>query len=61
MSEHERRDPMADGLVEVERSTHVVDPESELGRAMARAREAGIADPDDEFDEGSIRGTPVTG
>ena len=61
MSEHERRDPMDDGLVEVERSVHVVDPDSELGRAMARAREAGIAGPDDEFDEGSIRGTPVTG
>jgi len=61
MSEHERRDPMDDGLVEVERSTHFVDPDSELGRAMARAREAGIAGPDDEFDEGSIRGTPVTG
>jgi len=60
MSEHERREPMGDGLVEVERSTHVVDPESELGRAMAKAREAGIAGPDDDFDEGSIRGTPVT-
>jgi len=60
MSEHERRDPMDDGLIEVERSVHVVDPESELGRAMAKAREAGIAGPDDDFDEGSIRGTPVT-
>ena len=61
MSEHERRDPMDDGLIEVERSVHVVDPESELGRAMAKAREAGVAGPDDEFDEGSIRGTPVAG
>jgi len=36
-----------------------VDPGSPLGGAMAKAREAGIAGPDDEFDEGSIRPTPV--
>ncbi len=61
MREHERREPVDDGLVEVERSVHVVDPDLALGRAMAKAREAGIAGPDDDFDEGSIRGTPVTG
>jgi len=45
-------------LVEVERSIHVVDADSELGRAMAKAREAGIMEPG-EFDEGSIQPTPV--
>ena len=35
-----------------------VDPYSEVGRAMAKAREAGIMAPGD-FDEGSIRPTPV--
>ncbi len=37
---------------------HPDDPDSELGRAMARAREAGIMAPG-AFDEGSIRPTPV--
>ncbi len=59
MHERDRRDDQADDdWVEVERSTHVVDPDSELGRAMAKAREAGIMEPG-EFDEGSIRPTPV--
>jgi len=56
MSQHDLRHPFdvercADGFVEVERVTHFVDPDSELGRAMARARESwaehGVPDPDD--------------
>ena len=59
MNERDRRDdPADDGWVEVERSTHPVDPDSDLGRAMTKAREAGIMAPGD-FDEGSIRPTPV--
>ncbi len=59
MNQRDRRDdPADDGWVEVERSTHAVDPDSELGRAMAKAREAGIMAPG-AFDEGSIRPTPV--
>ena len=65
MDERERRNPFedfADGFIEVERAVHFVDPDSELGRAMARAREAwGEAGPPDpaDFDESSLRGTPV--
>jgi len=59
MNERDRRDDPADnGWVEVERSVHAVDPDSELGRAMAKAREAGIMEPGD-FNEDSIRPTPV--
>ncbi len=59
MNERDRHDNQADdGLVEVEWVTHFVDPDSELGRAMAKAREVGILAPGD-FDEGSIRPTPV--
>ena len=65
MSELERRTPFedfADSFVEVERVTHFVDPDSELGRAMARARdawgEAGPPDPED-FDWSGVRGEPV--
>ena len=46
-----------DDFTEETRETPV-DPGSQLGRAMAEAREAGIMEPG-EFDEGSIRGTPV--
>ncbi len=59
MNERDRHDDRADdGFVEVKRSVHPVAPDSELGRAMAKAREAGIMEPG-EFDEGSIRPTPV--
>ena len=63
MHDDERPSDPADGWVEVERVTHFVDPDSEPGRAMARAREnwgeAGPPDPED-FDASSLRGTPVT-
>ncbi len=59
MSERDRQEDQADdGWVEVERSIHVVDPDSELGRAMAKARQAAIMEPG-AFDEGSIQPTPV--
>ena len=41
----------ADSFAEVERVTHVVDPDSPLGRVIASARESwvrnGVPDPDD--------------
>ena len=66
MSERDARHPLdAERFVEGFEETvgvHAVDPDSELGRAMARAREAwGEAGPPDpaDFDEDSLRGTPV--
>ena len=63
MNRHERTEHAAEDLFEVERSTHVIDPESDLGRAMAQARESwgdgGPPDPED-FDEDSIRPGRVT-
>ena len=44
MNGHERTEHPADDLFEVERRTHTVDPDSELGRAMAQARETAIAE-----------------
>ena len=38
---HEQAD---DASVEAERGTHVIEPDSELGRAMTRAREHWIED-----------------
>ena len=66
MSQRDERHPLdAERFVEGFDETvivHRVDPDSELGRAMARARErwgeAGPPDPAD-FDPSSLRGTPV--
>lgn len=66
MRERDERHPFdaerfVEGFDETVR-VHQVDPDSELGRAMAEARESwgekGPPDPAD-FDEASIRGSPV--
>ena len=63
MNGHERAEHVVEDLFEVERATHVIDPESDLGRAMVQARESwGDGRPPDpeDFDWSSVRPEPVT-
>jgi hypothetical protein len=61
--ERDDRHPLdAERLMEGFEETTIVqsvDPDSDLGRAMARARAAGIAEDPDDFDEGSMMPTRI--